>query len=234
MMNRIREILIDLPVAGRILYLISNSYRRRWNMVSLTEFGAMDAILTGVSGAREFEERGLRDAEILRKFVTTNSVVLDLGCGIGRVDKYLSRYCKRLCAVDVSDRMLILAKRRLTGLPNVELYRNNGRDFSEFADDTFDLVFALLVFHHLDRIDAQTYLQEITRVLKKDGIGYFQFPNRLSLYFSKEKMEKRRYDVARTRWYTKYEVVTLLQACGFDILSTAFEGSEITEICKKR
>jgi ubiquinone/menaquinone biosynthesis C-methylase UbiE len=203
-------------------------------MASLTESGAMDAILTGVSGTREFEERGLRDAEILRKFVSPDSTVLDLGCGIGRVDKYLSPHCKRLFAIDVSDRMLALAKRRLTGLPNIELYRNNGRDLSEFPDKTFDLVFALLVFHHLDRKDALTYLQEIIRVLKRDGIGYVQFPNRRSPYFSKEKMEERRYDVARTRWYTESEVVTLLQAVGFNILSTIFEGSEITEVCKKR
>jgi len=203
-------------------------------MASLTEAGAMDAILTGISGAREFEERGIADAGILRKFVSPHSVVLDLGCGIGRVDKYLSPYCKRLCAVDVSDRMLALAKKRLTGLPNVELYRNNGRDLSEFPDETFDLVCVLLVFHHLDRKDAQTYLQEIIRVLKKDGTGYFQFPNRFSPHFSEEKMERRKYDVARTRWYTESQVVMLLQEVGFNILTTEFEGSEITKVCKKR
>jgi ubiquinone/menaquinone biosynthesis C-methylase UbiE len=229
-----QKIILELPIAGRILYLASASYRRRWNIASFTEAGAMDAILTGISGAREFEERGMKDVEILRKFVSPDSVVLDLGCGIGRVDKYLSPYCKRLCGVDVSDRMLALAKKRLTGIPNVELYRNNGRDLSQFRDETFDLIVALLLFHHLDRQDAKIYLGEIIRVLKQDGKGYLQFPNRLSPHFSSEKMEKRRYDIARTRWYTESQVVTLLQEVGFRIMSTTFEGSEITEICRKR
>lgn len=193
----------------------------------------MDAILSDVYGAREFEERGIRDAEILGKFVRPDSAVLDLGCGIGRVDRYLSPHCHRLCAVDVSDRMLALARTRLAGIPNVELYRNNGRDLSEFPVGTFDLVFALLVFHHIDKNDARTYLKEILRVLKNDGTAYLQFPNQFSPQFSREKMEKRRYDVARTRWYTDPEAKTLLQTIGFGSTTTSIEGSQITAICKK-
>lgn len=220
-------------MVGRILYQMFSSYRRRWNMASLTESSAMNAILADVPGVRQFEERGIRDAEILREFVHPDSVVLDFGCGIGRVDKYLSPHCMRLCAVDVSDRMLALARKRLAGTQNIELHRNNGHDLSEFPQGTFDFVFALLVFHHLDKNDAKSYLQEIFRVLKNDGIVYLQFPNQFSPYFSKEKMEKRRYDVARTRWYTESETTTLLRKVGFNFVTTNLEGPQITTVCKK-
>ncbi len=156
-----------------------------------------------------------------------------MGCGIGRVEKYLSPYCMRLYAVDVSDRMLAYARKRLAGIPNIELHRNNGLDLAEFPDGTFDLVFALLVFHHLGRNDTQMYLQEIIRVLKIDGTVYLQFANRLSPHFSRANIEKRRYDVARTRWYAESEAITMLQAVGFQNMTSALGTSEITRVCKK-
>ncbi len=93
----------------------------------------MDAIFTGVSDPTEFEERGIRDAEILSRFVRTDSIAFVLGCGIGMVENCLPAHA------DVA---------------NIELYRNNGCDLSEFLDRTFDLVFTLLVFHHLDKNDT--------------------------------------------------------------------------------
>jgi len=233
LLDSVRRILLKHPTFIRVMFPLFNSYRRRWNMASLTESSAMDAILTGVSGAKEFEEKGMADAETLKEFVSPNSTVLDLGCGIGRVDKYLSTYCQRICAVDVSDRMLYLARRRLAGFKNIEFYRNNGHDLSEFGDGTFDFVFALLVFHHLEKNHAKTYLHEIFRVLSNGGTVYAQFPNKPSEQFIKAQAEKRIYDVARTRWYTEEEVSTLLHQLGFIAVATSLQGSQIVGICKR-
>ena len=52
--------------------------------------------------------------------------VLDIGCGIGRIEKYLAPRVGEMCAVDVSGRMIARARERLAGLPNVRL-REVGR-----------------------------------------------------------------------------------------------------------
>jgi ubiquinone/menaquinone biosynthesis C-methylase UbiE len=231
--TRIRLILWDHPLFQRAIYLASSSYRKRWNLAAMTKSAAMDAILTGVAGTKEFEAMGVRDAHVLRRFVDRSSIVLDLGCGIGRVEKYLSRYCKVIYGVDVSDRMLTMARENLAGVSNVKFVRNDGHDLSEFHSETFDFVFALLVLQHLDKGDAWTYLREIYRVMKKEGKAYLQFPNRQSTYFYEAQVKNRKYDVARTRWYTQPEVQIALQKIGFRIISEDGDGLHIVEVCGK-
>lgn len=232
--TRIRQMLLDNRVIGRFLHLASNSYRRRWNLASLTEASAMDSILAGVSGPDQFESRGKADAEILKRFFGRDSVILDFGCGIGRVDKYLAPFCKKIYAVDVSDRMLMIARKRLSSTDNIELCRTNGRDLSRFSDETFDLVFALLVFLHLDKLDVENHLREIFRVLKNGGTAYLQFPNLSSRHFSIQNLRKRRYDVGRTRWYTEAEVNMLLRKVNLQVAETSYDDSQITQICRKQ
>jgi ubiquinone/menaquinone biosynthesis C-methylase UbiE len=193
----------------------------------------MKTILAGVSTRQEFEERGVQDATNLKRFLTPELIVMDLGCGIGRVDRYLASSCKALYGVDVSDRMLAIARKRLDGIPNVVLHRNNGRDLSDFSNGMFDFVFALLVMHHLDKTDAKTYLKEIHRVLKIGGTFYVQFPNRFSKEFREKGLRIRKYDVSRVRWYTEPESRANLEEAGFKIQSTALDGPQIIQICAK-
>ena len=233
LLSRVKGIILAQPVFPRIIFPIFNSYRKRWNLSSLTESTARKTILAGVSTPQEFEERGVQDSAILKRFLTPNSIVLDLGCGIGRVERYLASSCKALYGVDVSDRMLAIARKRLGGIPNVVLRRNNGRDLSDFSNGMFDFVFALLVMHHLDKTDAKTYLKEIHRVLKTGGTLYVQFPNQFSKEFREKHLRHRKYDVSRVRWYTEPESRANLEEAGFKVMSTALDGPQIIQICAK-
>src|SRR5205807_3640779 len=103
----------------------------------------------------------------------------------------------------------------------------------EFHSETFDFVFALLVLQHLDMRDVRTYLGEIYRILKNEGKAYLQFPNRQFRYLYEAQLEKRRYDVARTRWYSGVEVMTELRSVGFRIIAEHMDGFQIVEICRK-
>jgi len=100
--------------------------------------------------------------------------VLDIGCGIGRLLRPLSKRFKYICGVDVSKEMVLKGKKWLTGLCNVDILENNGIDLSFFKDNTFDFVYAYIVFQHMSKEIFHNYLLEINRVLKPSGLLKFQ------------------------------------------------------------
>ena len=62
----------------------------------------------------EFESSGARDAALfftgIEALLGPATVALDLGCGIGRMDRYLAPRVKRLVGVDVSGEMVRRAR----------------------------------------------------------------------------------------------------------------------------
>ena len=94
---------------SRLFSRLFSSYKLTWELAGITKSTAMDAVLRGVSNEEEFWTLGENVAEELKKFVNKDSIVLDVGCGIGRVEKFLAPYCKEVHGVDVSGRMIKLA-----------------------------------------------------------------------------------------------------------------------------
>ena len=210
-----------LPVIRSLVERFS-SYGRSWDLSALTMQQAMKAILSNANDEETFDYEGERTARELSSFIKPNSVVLDLGCGIGRIEKFLPHNCKKCIGIDVSRRMISLAKKRLDAFRNVSFYRNNGRDLSLFPDRMFDFVFSIFTLQHLDKEDACYYLIEINRVLKQSGKAYIQFSNLLNdsntLEFIEESKRKKRSPL-RMRWYTPREVVKILKTIGFNVIS---------------
>lgn len=71
----------------------------------------------------KFWEDGRAIAASLTQYFGKDSVVLDFGCGIGRVAKYIAPHWKELWCADTSARMLKLASESLRGLENVRFVR---------------------------------------------------------------------------------------------------------------
>jgi hypothetical protein len=67
--------------------LHGSDYKGAWNEAASNN--AEDAILTGAS-AEEFERTGREDAEMIARHLVGGESVLDIGCGIGRIEKYLA------------------------------------------------------------------------------------------------------------------------------------------------
>jgi SAM-dependent methyltransferase len=103
----------------------------------------------------------LRHVEEDRSRDTSAPLALDVGCGIGTaVDFLATRW--RIVGTDVSRKMLECASARSklavqepAALP--------------FADDTFDVVFAFCVYHHIPAGERQTHLRELVRVTRRGG-----------------------------------------------------------------
>ena len=217
-------ILLRFKPIAQIASRFFGSYERVWDTLAMTERDAVDAILGGVKDEEEFDSAGEKTVETLRKLVTSEDVVLDVGCGIGRIEKSLAKYCAEIHGVDVSKRMAKLAKKRLKGFGNVYIHKNNGRDLSLFPDDKFDCIFSIDVFQHLEKEDAVFYLYEIHRVLKPNGKLYFNVPNFLNegnfrTFMDKYVKNPSSRTVIKMRYYCPEEVKKILTSIGFSIVS---------------
>lgn len=94
--------------------------------------------------------------------------VVDLGCGPATV---LRQVAKRrpdlsLTGVDIDERMLSIARRRL---PRAKLLRGS-IDAVPIEDKSADVVISSMVFHHLNRQIKQGAFREAKRILKPGGL----------------------------------------------------------------
>jgi SAM-dependent methyltransferase len=101
--------------------------------------------------------------------ITSDDVVLEIGCGIGRVGQVLTPICKRWIGCDVSLNMLEHTRKRLAAYSNVELIEISGFDLRPIRDASVDVVYCTVVFMHLDEWDRYNYVTEAHRVLRPGG-----------------------------------------------------------------
>ncbi len=94
------------------------------------------------------------------------SSVLDLGCGTGRFSTALaSQYDASVIGVDPSEKMLAQARKKI-GDSRVSFIRAPAEQIP-VADDSVDMVFMSMVFHHLT--DRSAVAGECRRVLNVPG-----------------------------------------------------------------
>ena len=94
--------------------------------------------------------------------------VADLGCGTGNISELLAPLVKRVIAVDQSGPMLEAAKRRLSGVRNVEFVPGELSRLP-LPDGGVDIAAFGLVLHHVE--DPAVPLREAGRVLKAGGVS---------------------------------------------------------------
>lgn len=101
-------------------------------------------------------------------------IVLELGCGVGRIGRELAPRCREWHGVDISSNMLRVAEERLAHLSNVHLHKVERTALEQFADASVDKIYCQAVLFHLDKEDVFLYLREFARLLKPGGVTYFE------------------------------------------------------------
>src|SRR5690606_19873971 len=118
-----------------------------------------------------FEATGRRTAGWLvdEGYAGPAAHVLQIGCGIGRIERHLSPHVARVFGVDISMEMIKLGRARLADLANVTLVHGDGRNLP-FPDRSMTAVFSFLVFIHIhDPSIVDHVLREAFRVLVPGG-----------------------------------------------------------------
>lgn len=192
------------------------SYGQLWN--PRTDDDAIGQICN-TADWKHFEDGGRGDASRLAPFYDETSIVLDLGCGIGRVAQFVAPHCRQLWAVDASQRMLDIASRRLSMMTNISFVPCLDVVVPAVPDNSVDLAYAILVLEHVEREDAFLLLEELRRVLRPSGTVVVTFPNLLSdscLDAFVTSARARPAELHRTRAYTPQEVSRIMGAAGFE------------------
>lgn len=111
----------------------------------------------------------------LPRLSPAGGAALEIGCGPGRLMRPLSEDFDSIAGVDVSPRMVALARANLAATAGARVELSNGSDLQAFASESIDFCYSYAVFQHIpERAVVLSYLREACRVLKPGGVFRFQ------------------------------------------------------------
>ena len=199
-----------------------SEYKKVWSALSTTEDQAKLHVI-GVTEEDALRSTGEQTLKFLQESVgiRKDDVVLEIGCGIGRVGKLVAPLCQKWIGCDVASNMLALAAERLRGLDNVELKEISGYNLSGVADASVNVVYCTVVFMHLEPWDRYNYVLEAFRVLRPNGRIYVDNINLCSDGGWKVFEIHRAFSATNrpphmTQNSTPQEIETYLKRAGFD------------------
>lgn len=141
----------------------------------------------GGSGGDRFWSEGRRHLDAMLAAVgaqlSAGDVVLDLGCGVGRLTRVLAGRAAHVHAIDVSAAMLERARELNAHLTNVSWHHGDGTTLHPVQDGSVDAVVSHVVFQHIpDPQITLGYVREMGRVLRPGGWAAFQVSNDPALH----------------------------------------------------
>ncbi len=125
-----------------------------------------------------------------------SDVVVEIGCGVGRLSRVIAPEVSHLHAFDISAEMLAEAAK--IEPRNVSFHRAEGNDLRILPDGIADLVLAYCVFQHLPSVEVLgRYLKEMVRVAKPGGIIAFTLTPRTWWVYLRPVSQARRWLIER-------------------------------------
>lgn len=100
-----------------------------------------------------------------KEYFNKKGKCLELGCGIGQYSKRLMEYGWNVKSTDISDIALNEVKKFNENIEKIDMKKP-----LPYNSNEFDLVFSSLAIHYFSNEETQSLINEINRVLKKDGL----------------------------------------------------------------
>ncbi len=230
----IRFVRSKLRPARRLVdrYITSDStlqdVKNRWNDFALHQpYYYSNPDTRSGRKADEFEAKETGEAdyarligedEILKRTgAFSDKKIVEIGSGVGRLTENLARHFAQVFAVDISERMLAIAQKRLHNLTNVTWLPTDGQSLS-VTSASVDAVFAYQVFKYLpSTILISDYLKEIARVLVSGGYAKIHLRTGPEIY--------------KRRWFygvsvTPEQARELAQNAGLRVVSSKVENTK--------
>ena len=201
------------------------------------------------------------EIEELIKYVRKGDKILDLGCGNGRLYKILKNKKIEYTGVDISKKLIEIAKKELSDQESTQPKFFVGDALNLLLKNhEFDIIFAIALLHHIPTQRLQLkVLRNCFKILKKNGliiltVWNLRQPRLLLKYkiwpFSKDvyipwklKTTKPRSELGSTigdkilkRYYhvfTKGELKQIVKKAGFKIINCYFARDNLITIAKK-
>jgi SAM-dependent methyltransferase len=121
-----------------------------------------------------------------------SDVVLEIGCGIGRMTRGLAERAGSVIALDVSDEMLARAGELNSDLANVRWLLGDGHTLAGVDDATVDACVSLVVLQHVPHPGITlAYVRELGRVLRPGGWAALQVSNDPAIHRPRDQLAQR-------------------------------------------
>lgn len=181
-----------------------------WHLAGLMH--PWEAVVENVNNPKTLYKQGEDIVKLLEKLKLINRKirVLDIGCGVGRVEYALAESIEKCVGIDIAPSMIKLARKNVKA-KNVTFLITSGDSLREVKDEKFDLVFSLLVFQHLPRRIFQKYVKEANHILVKGGRIFFQIP----IYQRQKPSEPPKNHPWALRYYSLEELKRVVRKMGF-------------------
>jgi SAM-dependent methyltransferase len=177
--------------------------------------------------------------------VGQDDVVVDIGCGVGRLTRALAARAGLVYGLDVSREMLRLAERHNPTLGNVEWLHGDGRGLGALDDASVTGCFSHVVFQHIpDPAITADYVREMGRVLRPGGWALFQVSTDPAVHRQPSRGIRGRLKAMLTRqpddsawWGSAVEMDDLRAAArdgGLVLEQVHDEGSQYTTVLARR
>lgn len=134
-------------------------------------FQSTRAFFDKLTGETQKVQEQVLDVEVYKNtllaFIPKNRrLLVDLGCGVGRLFPFYLKKVKRVIGVDFSNNMIALAKELNKESPKVEFIHANLEKLP-LSDRIADVVVLSMVLHHLS--SPKEAIKEAYRILKPNG-----------------------------------------------------------------
>jgi ubiquinone/menaquinone biosynthesis C-methylase UbiE len=151
----------------------------KWNVGEFFQGGEIDL------------QKYLDDLKVHKIEVEFKGKALDFGCGVGRITQALGHRFAAAIGIDISPRMIELAKTYNQDEEKCKYLVHQQETLSIFPDNEFDFIISVLVLQHMEERYALNYIAEFMRILKPGGILYFQIPTKKIIQDDLKKNRKR-------------------------------------------
>lgn len=114
----------------------------------------------------------------IKNLIEPNSEILDVGCGTGRLEFFLSDKCKRITGIDLSKKNIEQAEKKLKkrNYNNINFKHIGFDNFVKNNSHTFDYVIITYVIHELPYEQRSALLKGISGISKKIIVGDYLVP----------------------------------------------------------
>jgi SAM-dependent methyltransferase len=103
------------------------------------------------------------------------TTALEIGCGVGRLMKAMTKHFDYVFGVDISAEMVAMSKEYLAVMEDACLTSVCDGKTIPYRDNTFEFIYSVIVFQHIPYRDMiQNYIREIKRTLRDGGMCRIQ------------------------------------------------------------
>lgn len=170
---------------------------------------------------RDRDYLDIRMAETVKMLMTKNHLkkVLDVGCGTGRFVEFLNKNGFEAFGVDKSSDAINwsrkITKKRVFKASAVNL---------PFKNNSFDFVLSISLIEHLTKHEVDLFLEETSRILRKDGYIFLVTPNFMSPFrFIQGKKWFGYSDPTHINYYSPFKLSNTLKKYSFKKIELNFK-----------